>query len=110
MDLLFVIKTFFSISYIIGILTYVFTETTTNVEFHEGGFLNMGYTSHDNRSATSKDMWKGLIWPILFLWWFIKAVTMILHFLLGLFLLIFGIKYKNSQLYKKIENKIIDSC
>jgi hypothetical protein len=110
MEFLFVIKVFFIISYIIGVLIYVYTETMTNVKFHKGGFLNMGYTTCDNKNATTKIMWKALIWPILFLWWSIKAVTVVLHLLLGLFLLIFGIKYKDSQLYKKIENKILDSC
>jgi hypothetical protein len=103
-------KMFLIISYVVGVLTYVFAETMSNVEFHEGGFLNMGYTSHDNRSATPKDMWKGLIWPILLLWWFIKAVILILNLLLGLFLLVFGIKYYKSKSYKIIENKIIDNC
>lgn len=103
-------KIFFTISYIVGILTYVYTETVTNVKFHEGGFLNIGYTTCDNKDVTSKNMWKGLIWPILALWWLVKAITMILNLLLGLFLLIFGIKYYNSQLYKKIENKLLDSC
>jgi hypothetical protein len=102
-------KIFFIISYIIGVLTYVYTATMVDFKSHEGGFLNMGYTTHDNRSATSKDMWKALIWPMLSLWWFVKVIAEILHLLLGLFLLIFGIKYKNSQLYKKIENKLLDS-
>lgn len=109
MNILFTIKTLAIISYVIGVLTYVYTETITNVKSYEGGFLNIGYTTHDNKNPTTKIMWKGLIWPILLLWWFVKAVTMILHLLLGLFLLVFGIKYYESETYKKIENKILDS-
>lgn len=107
---MFTMKIFLIIGYVVGILTYVFSETMTNVKSHEGGFLNIGYTTHDNRNATTKDMWKGLIWPILFLWWFVKAIILILNTLMGLFLLIIGIKYNNSNLYKIIENKILDSC
>lgn len=99
-----VMKIFLIISYVVGVLTYVYTETITNIKSHEGGFLNMGYTTHDNKNATTKIMWKALLWPILFLWWFVKAITMILNLLVGLFLLIFGIKYHKSNLYKKIEN------
>lgn len=95
----------FIIFYISIVIVYTSSKTIKNVEFHDGGFLNMGYTTHENRETTPKDMRLGLIWPIIFIWWFFKSIIWILHdyFLNGI-LLIFGFKYNITKMYKKISN------
>lgn len=101
-------KMFFSIIgiiiYFIGILIEVSISTITNVKFHEGGFLNMGYTTHDNKETTPKDVRSALLWPIKFILFIIKTPIFFLNEdIIPILLLIFGFKYKNTKIYKFIE-------
>ncbi len=93
------------IFYIVGIITYIITFIEENVEFHDGGFLGMGYTTSDHRRMTPKDMRKGLIWPILFIIFFIKLLILLLNDIIYAIILIFGIDYSNTRIYKFIDNK-----
>lgn len=89
--------------YIIGVVGYVCGETVTNVEYHEGGFLGMGYTTNSNRETTGRDVRMGLIWPILLIIFFVKACIWLLNDLLGTLLLAIKIDYKNTRMYYWID-------
>ena len=92
------------IIYVIGIFIYVSTEVKENFKFHEGGFLGLGYTTNDTREATVKDVWKGLIWPILILLYLLKATIWIINEdVIPLICLVVNFKYKRTKMYKFIE-------
>lgn len=91
--------------YFVGICAYVSGEIIKDRKFHEGGFLNMGYTTYSHRDTTPKDVRMGLLWPILLAFWFVKASIWILNDLLAFVLLIFSYNYKESKIYKFV-NKI----
>lgn len=93
--------------YFIGICVYVSGEVIKDVKFHEGGFLNMGYTTCSHRNTTPKDVRMGLLWPILLTFWFIKTFIWILNDLLAPALLIFNYNYKKSKIYKFINKMSI---
>jgi len=88
--------------YIIFVFVYVYNETMCDVEVHEGGFLNMGYTTHSNRETTPRDVWKGVIWPLILVVCFVKTVIWLLNDLACTFLLLFGFYYKRTALYEWI--------
>ena len=54
------------------------------------------------RDATTKDVWVGLCWPILFLWLLVRCVMCVINELFVLILLLIGFKYKNTKMYKLI--------
>lgn len=93
-----------TIVYIIGIIGYIHTETIDDVRFHEGGFLGMGYHTCLHRAITTKDARKGLLWPILLIFWFIKGIAWSLNDLVASILLIFNYKYKETKVYKFIDD------
>jgi hypothetical protein len=103
--MLFIIGFIIVFVYIAGICAYVSAETIEKIEFHEGGFLGMGYTTNSNRDVTPKDMRMALLWPILLTFWFIKTTIWILNDLLSFVLLIFGYKYRESKIFKFINKK-----
>jgi hypothetical protein len=93
----------FGIVYLIGIYASVDCDTMENVEHHDGGFLNMGYTTSSNRDATPKDIRLALIWPLRGLWWFIRTTLWlvnedVIHYI-GL---IFGFNYRDTNICRKI--------
>ena len=90
------------IIYIIGIILVASSETIENVKFHDGGFLNLGFTTNDNREMTAHDVRKGLIWPITLIVFFITGCFYFLNEILRGFLLIFNLEYKNTKMYKTI--------
>lgn len=89
--------------YFVGICAYVSGETIKDTKFHEGGFLNMGYTTCSHRDATPKDIRMSLLWPILLTFWLVKASIWILNDLLAFVLLIFNYNYKESKIHKFID-------
>jgi membrane-bound metal-dependent hydrolase YbcI (DUF457 family) len=94
---------FIGLVYIVGICAYVSSETTKDTEFHEGGFLGMGYTTCSHRDTTPKDMRMGLLWPILITFWFTKIAVWMLNDLLSFVLLIFGYRYRESKIFNFID-------
>ena len=76
--------------YVAVVFVDVHTETMYDIKFHDGGFLNMGYTTHSNRDATPRDVRRALIWPIRGIWWFTKATIWIMADVTHGFLLIFN--------------------
>ena len=93
--------------YIFGIATYIYTETIENVKHHDGGFLGAGYTTNDNRAVTVKDARMSLLWPILIMFCFIKALLYIFHGCFSFIPLLLGFDYKNTETYKYINEKLI---
>ena len=53
----------------------------------------------ENRRLEPKDMRKGLIWPILFVWDILKIFILGLNELFYGFFLIFGFRYNTTKLY-----------
>lgn len=94
---------FGTIIYIGGILAYLDAETIGEVEFHEGGFLNFGYTTCSNREVTVKDVRLSLIWPFVLMMYVVKSSISIFNDCLGFIFLIVGFKYKNTRLHKYID-------
>jgi len=89
--------------YIIGIIIYVTGEIITNVKFHDGGFLGMGYSTNDNRDVTPSDVRKGLLWPLMLVYFMVRVPIAVLNDLIYGFLLIFNIEYNKTRLYKVID-------
>lgn len=89
--------------YLIGVGLDVSTQACENFKFHEGGFLNMGYTTHDDRDITPHDIRFGLLWPIRLFIYFVGGVLWIMHDFIRIALLTFNIRYGNTKLYKKID-------
>lgn len=92
------------VAYLVITSLFLSTNTITNTEYHEGGFLNMGYTSNSHREATPKDVWVALAWPLFFGLEFIRCLMQLLNDLLCYLLLMFGIKYKKTRMYKLIDD------
>ncbi len=90
--------------YVIGIMIDYNTSRYHNYEYHEGGFLNMGYSTHDIRDGTPKDVWWALIWPIKVVWYVVLSLLSISHDIITFLFLMFGFKYKETKLHKKIED------
>lgn len=91
------------IFYIAIIYIDVSNETTENVNFHDGGFLGLGFTTCDHRDATPQDVRRALIWPIRGFWWFTKTSIWIFAESIHGVLLIFNYRFRESNIYKKIE-------
>lgn len=89
--------------YLIGVVLDVSTRTCENFKFHEGGFLNMGYDTHDNRDVTPHDIRIGLLWPIHLLIYMISGILWIINDFIKMILLTFNIRYSNTKLYKMID-------
>ena len=92
--------------YLLGIAVDIHCETMQNVKFHDGGFLNMGYTTCNHRDASPKDVRRALIWPLRLVFWFSIATFWLVHDLLKGILLIFNFRYGETKLYKKIDKGI----
>ncbi len=92
--------------YLIGFITEISVCTIKDVKHHDGGFLNMGYSTYNNKELTSKDTWLSLVWPIRFIFYFFKTtIWLINEDIINIALLIFGCKYKNTKIYKIIKTK-----
>jgi len=91
--------------YVIIMFFYVCSETAENFEFHEGGFLGMGYTTNTNREPTTKDVRRALIWPILFIIYIVKTIIWFINDCLSFLLLIVGFHYGETRLYYYIDRK-----
>lgn len=89
--------------YLIGILADIYCETMENVKLHDGGFLNMGYSTCDHRDATTRDVRMSLIWPLRLVWFFVKGFIMIGNDIFAGFLLVFNYRFKETKTFKKIE-------
>ena len=95
------------IVYIIMIFVTVNNDTVTDVEYHIGGFLNMGYFSNSNREPTTKDVWLAIIWPIRAILFFIKGILWIINDdIIPVVLLLVGYRYKNTSLYSYLEKHL----
>lgn len=90
--------------YLLVFFVSIACDTTENVEYHDGGFLNLGFTTCDYRRATTKDVWKAIFWPIRAVWFTLKGIILLTNLVLGLVLLIVGIKYNRSEIHDKIED------
>jgi hypothetical protein len=72
--------------YLTGMSVYVSNRNEDKIISHKG--------------VTPKDMRMSLLWPILLIFWLIKASIWILNDLLTFVLLIFNYNYKKSKIYK----------
>lgn len=96
--------------YIIVMLIVLHDSLKINEKYHpaEGDafldFVFSSYTTYDKREATPKDVWKALLWPIGFLRIVGKCFLWGFNELLVIFLLALGFRYKNTAMYKKLEN------
>lgn len=93
------------IFYIVVIFIDLDTETTTNTKYHDGGFLNMGYTTSSNRDANTKDVWWAIIWLPRLVLFFIAILLGTINDVLVVVLLLVGFKYKETEMYYKL-NKL----
>lgn len=96
---------FIIVVYITGICCYVSCKTVERTKLHDNGFLGLGYTTCSHKEVTPKIMRMSLLWPILSMFWFTKAIIWILNDLLSFVLLIFGYRYRESRLFKFIDTK-----
>ena len=94
----------FILVYFIGLGIVANSETIQNVKFHKGGFLNLGYTTNNNRRIEKKDIIKGMIWPVDLVWSMFRGCIGIINEILGVFLLLFNSNYRDSKFYEKIDD------
>lgn len=59
-----------------------------------------------SRDVEPLDIWIGLCWPILLLWFVIKTALYIIHYIISYLLLMFFIRYVNTNAHKRI-NKFL---
>ncbi len=90
--------------YIVGVVIVANSETEENIKFHSGGFLGLGDFSSTHREMQPKDVWLGVIWPLLLLVFFMQGIIGILNFSVNLVGLIFGLHYSRTRLYKVIDS------
>ena len=90
--------------YIIMIFIDINSSTSSNYEYHDGGFMNMGYTTCKYRDPTPHDVRMAIIWPIRFLVSFIKMILSLIHDMLAYIMLLFGYDYFKTSIYEKINN------
>ena len=93
------------IIYIIGVVIEATSRTAYNFEFHGKGFWD-SYITNDNREMTPKDVWIAMCWPPAAAVYVIKGLLGLVHDCLAGFFLIFGFKYKRTEIYKSINNKL----
>ena len=55
------------------------------------------------RDATTKDVWVGLCWPILFIWLILRTIVSTINQTVVILGLLVGFKYKSTLLYNKID-------
>lgn len=89
------------IAYIIGFAITISCRTTDH-KCSEDSFEVM--TIH--RDANTKDAWMALIWPLFALYKLFCAILYILNNIVHYTLLLVGIHYENTKLYKKLEGLI----
>lgn len=96
-----------AVIYIIGVSICCYTATIENVEFHDGGFLSMGYTTCDHRDLTPKDARHSLIWPLVILAYGIciaaYSIVYLANNMFKVFLLIFNFRYAKTKMYEVVE-------
>jgi len=93
--------------YIVILLVDINSSTIDNVKFHEGGFLNAGYSTNDSNDLKTVDIWKAVFWPVrLFFVFLPKEVLCLINFLVGILLLAFGCEYRKSKLYNWIDHLV----
>ena len=97
------LQVFALIVYIIGVFIECNTCTIKDVEVHDGGFLNMGYSTNSNRELTTKDIRKATLWPIFVIHFFARTTLGIIHTIFANILLFFGCQYKQSNRYKQLD-------
>ena len=82
---------FITLIYFFGISLYIYTET---------------HFYWQTLKLTPKIVRKSFLWPILSVICFIKLTTKILHYWIGLILLVFNCKYMETEIYRFIESKL----
>ena len=96
------------IIYIIGIFVSCHSDTIENAKFHDGGFLNMGYTTCDHRNLTTRDVRLSLIWPLRVLICLVCVIALMAHGVLKWFFLIFNFRYGETKIYEAIDRWLDD--
>lgn len=89
--------------WIVGIAIDISTETDKDIRYHKGGFLGLGYTTCSKRNTTTHDVRWAMLWPLRLIKWSTLIFIWICHDLYAVILLAFGIQYKYSKKYKKID-------
>jgi hypothetical protein len=99
--------------WIVGIVIYfifvavdIAFETTTDVKFHQGGFLGLGYTTCGKRETEPKDVWWALIWPFRFVWWFACGVFSMLFDVICCVFLAFGFRLKDTKFFHRFVKRV----
>ena len=80
------------------------TDTEVHEEKHTSIFSSGYYCSHIYRDVKPSDVWIGLIWPLLFVKWFLICAMGLLNELLVFILIAFGFEYKETKMYRKLES------
>lgn len=94
------IITIISAIYVIGFVATLDVDTTIYD-------WNSNHTTYYNRKATSKDVWKAIIWPIRLTIFIAKFILQIIHNAFSILLLLFFIPYRYNNVYTKID-KFLD--
>ncbi|MFW6046954.1 MAG: hypothetical protein ACOCP4_04120 [Candidatus Woesearchaeota archaeon] len=102
MELLYILGIIF---YIYGIYIFINEKTVEDVEFHDGGFLGMGFTTCTHRNVTPKDVRESIFWPIILLYYILKWMIWFINDIIHFIGLIFGFYYNKTRLYKFIDEK-----
>lgn len=93
------------IIYIIGVTIRMGDRTVLKSEIIRGTGMFGGPTYHSIdtcRDVEPKDAWLSLLWPLEILLFFIRGLLDILHEILVFILLLVGIQYKKTKLYKHV--------
>ena len=100
--------TFFIIAGIVfyAIMIFVEIDTLTSYDFryHDGGFMNIGYSTCKHKDPTPYDVRMAVIWPIRFIVYITKMILSLIHDVLAYVMLFFGYEYFKTSIYKKIDN------
>ncbi len=98
MNTLYVIGSIWAIFiYCAGISIFI-RNRTGHSEFHMPP--GKGYWTTEHRSPAPKDAWLSLCWPLFSLWFVCRMIISLINSLAVFPLLLVGIQYKDSRMYK----------
>lgn len=96
---------FLFVIYIVGVCIELSCRIIDTVTLSEKGGIFGGPTiSSTNREATTKDVWMVMVWPVTGLWFLCKDIIWLINNgVVNFFMLLIGIQYKNTRMYKWID-------
>jgi hypothetical protein len=101
------VLTMIIICYLTGAAVTLSAFTTDETTIHKtGGLFGGPSMSSTHRTITPIDAWKTLIWPLFAIFHTIVAFLWLANELLTFPLILVGVKYKGSKMYRTIYNAL----